>query len=301
MVQIVILQEKLLAETELTNKEELPDGAEDNIESSSEKPFIASGEQTAESMEVHHHPHLPHGEKKKLNEYFLEFLMIFLAVTMGFIAENLREHISDRSKESEYVISYIEGLKSDTANLKHVIDFGNKVNTGLDSIITMSRKNMSDITNQRLFYTFAYRYLFQYTVFKSDDYVMQQLKNSGGLRLIEKDHVADSLSSYDASTEGTYSQADVYINVFKDIVNIEQEMLDFTLLTDTSYIKNFTPTQKQLPLFAVDPAKMKLFFNKVVSLKFITYFYDNQLLQTQLQFANRLILFLQKEYGLKEE
>jgi len=31
-------------------------------------------------MEVHHHPHV---EKKNFKEYFLEFLMIFLAVTMG--------------------------------------------------------------------------------------------------------------------------------------------------------------------------------------------------------------------------
>ena len=32
-------------------------------------------------MEVHHHPNV---EKKNFKEYFLEFLMIFLAVTLGF-------------------------------------------------------------------------------------------------------------------------------------------------------------------------------------------------------------------------
>ncbi len=47
-------------------------------------------------MEVHHHPHV---EKKNFKEYFLEFLMIFLAVTLGFFAENVREHIGDASKE----------------------------------------------------------------------------------------------------------------------------------------------------------------------------------------------------------
>src|SRR5437764_8657377 len=45
-----------------------------------------------ETMEVHHHPHV---EKKNFKEYFLEFLMIFLAVTMGFVAENLREHFTE--------------------------------------------------------------------------------------------------------------------------------------------------------------------------------------------------------------
>jgi len=38
-------------------------------------------------MEVHH----PHVEKKRFKEYFLEFIMIFLAVTMGFFAETIRE------------------------------------------------------------------------------------------------------------------------------------------------------------------------------------------------------------------
>src|SRR6516162_8745575 len=51
-----------------------------------------------EYMEVHHHPKV---EKKNFKEYFLEFLMIFLAVTMGFFAENIREKITDNNKEKE--------------------------------------------------------------------------------------------------------------------------------------------------------------------------------------------------------
>ena len=51
-------------------------------------------------MEVHHHPHV---EKKSFKEYFLEFVMIFLAVTMGFFAESLREHINDNQKREQYI------------------------------------------------------------------------------------------------------------------------------------------------------------------------------------------------------
>jgi len=49
-------------------------------------------------MEVHHHPDLHH-KKKNFKEYFLEFLMIFLAVTLGFFAESIRENISNHHKE----------------------------------------------------------------------------------------------------------------------------------------------------------------------------------------------------------
>ena len=61
-------------------------------------------------MEVHHHPHV---EKKGLKEYFLEFLMIFLAVTLGFFAENIREHFVDKTHEKEYIHSFYEDLSND--------------------------------------------------------------------------------------------------------------------------------------------------------------------------------------------
>ena len=50
-------------------------------------------------MEVHHHPHV---EKKGLKEYFLEFLMIFLGVTMGFFAENIGEKHIEKQNAKEY-------------------------------------------------------------------------------------------------------------------------------------------------------------------------------------------------------
>jgi hypothetical protein len=65
-------------------------------------------------MEVHHHPHV---EKKNFKEYFLEFLMIFLAVTMGFFAESYREHLVDIKKEKEYIVSLKEDLLTDTSYL----------------------------------------------------------------------------------------------------------------------------------------------------------------------------------------
>lgn len=40
---------------------------------------------------------------KKFKEYFWEFLMIFLAVTLGFLAENIRASITDRSHVAERV------------------------------------------------------------------------------------------------------------------------------------------------------------------------------------------------------
>lgn len=42
-------------------------------------------------MEVHHHQHISK-HAKPWKEYLLEGLMIFIAVTLGYAAENMREH-----------------------------------------------------------------------------------------------------------------------------------------------------------------------------------------------------------------
>ena len=49
------------------------------------KPGNLSALPTEENMEVHHHPDLHHN-RKYIREYFLEFIMIFLAVTLGYFA-----------------------------------------------------------------------------------------------------------------------------------------------------------------------------------------------------------------------
>ena len=84
-------------------------------------------------MEVHHHPNLHH-QAKPWKEYLLEFLMIFLAVTLGFFAENIREYISEGKKAKEYVLSFKEDLIKDTNNIDKVIVLLKKDISGCDSL-----------------------------------------------------------------------------------------------------------------------------------------------------------------------
>ena len=80
-------------------------------------------------MEVHHPHHISH--KKKWSEYLLEFFMLFVAVTMGFFAENIREHTVTEHKMKENYESIIEDLKQDSLKLKAIFDSTEKYETNL--------------------------------------------------------------------------------------------------------------------------------------------------------------------------
>ena len=68
-------------------------------------------------MEVHSHTHTAdpdsHWGRKKWTHYLWEFLMLFLAVFCGFLAENIRENELERHREKEYIRSLVKDLQYD--------------------------------------------------------------------------------------------------------------------------------------------------------------------------------------------
>jgi hypothetical protein len=248
-------------------------------------------------MEVHHHPDLHH-KTKKFKEYFLEFLMIFLAVSLGFIAENLRERISDRSKEKEYIEAFIRNLQDDTASLKHAIMVDTKQMNGTDSFLQLKNKPLHIDSNRKQFCYMAIRYFYSSATFKSNDATLLQLKSTGDYRLIEKDHVADSLSKYDAGNQDIYDQGDYYVAYFKEILSMLDEMTDMTVYGDTTFLNHNNFTNKPLPAITGDSATFRKLFNKAFDFRGITQSYVKYNMEPQLENATRLIAFLKKEYDI---
>jgi hypothetical protein len=149
-----------------------------------------------EIMEVHKHPHhVTH--KKKWPEYFLEFLMIFLAVFLGFLAENWREYAGDRRKEKQYMSSLFEDLKHDTARIHFHIRTRLEKGRMMDSLADLLMSQKQTETGNDIYY-FA-RFVTRSFPLIGDNGTLQQLKNSDGLRLIRKQEVVDSILRYDGA------------------------------------------------------------------------------------------------------
>jgi hypothetical protein len=132
-------------------------------------------------MEVHQHTH-SHG-KKNWKSYFWEFLMLFLAVFAGFLAENQREHFVEHQREKEYARALYEEFYSDS------IAIANKLNARLAKEKDMDYLNgyikdssLTDLPKEFYPAFTTVMYLATSYVFEPKDGVLSQLKSSGSLR-----------------------------------------------------------------------------------------------------------------------
>src|SRR5262249_53690181 len=139
-------------------------------------------------MEVHHH-HEPPGMKKKFREYLFDFVMLFLAVTAGFYAENLRERSAERSREHDYMQSLLEDLGQDSIQMDQVLGILQTMKPGLDSLASAScAENPNDSVLLEM-YALNNPYL-RLIPLTFSDRTSSQLKNSGSMRLVRNKAVA---------------------------------------------------------------------------------------------------------------
>lgn len=149
-------------------------------------------------MEVHHHSHtsgLPGGKAgKKWRHYFWEFLMLFLAVFCGFLAEYQLEHQIEKDREKQFINNLLEDLQQDTTALDQDV---NEYQAHLKRNDTLMRllynpglKNHGD----DLYY--LARRASRSVRLALHDATYQQMKHSGGFRLIRKQKVSRAIVEY---------------------------------------------------------------------------------------------------------
>jgi hypothetical protein len=156
-------------------------------------------------MEVHQHSH--HG-KKKWTEYFWDFFMLFLAVTLGFFVENQREHYVEHQREKLYMRSMTEDLKKDTTMLSYIKRRSQSVLDHIDSALvifqneTLNDKNISDLYRVNLS-------LLSNTAPTFTDRTTVQLKNAGAMRLIRHQTTVDGIVNYWSEAENIKAVSDL--------------------------------------------------------------------------------------------
>jgi len=258
----------------------------DKLQAASDKPAVKEEQKSIENkqlatlepqtsnlkpetvdMEVQKHPHHP-THKKKWGEYFLEFLMLFLAVFLGFLAENLREHQLEKEKAKQYILSFCEDLKNDTFRIKTLIKYDedkiaalmgmyscydtvlkNPEATGcMGELVKYSRSNRSLVLAER---------------------TIRQLANAGGYRLLNKED-ADSIIAYENAYKAYLDfQSTVFQTSQDNVRNTLNRMANFKViaplqLTTATFAGDTIGGKLIGPLFfKADPGLINQWFNEL--------------------------------------
>jgi hypothetical protein len=164
-------------------------------------------------MEVHTHTHTP---RKKWTHYFWEFLMLFLAVFCGFLAENQREHMIENQRAKKFAASIIEDLQGDTAEIhlnKKTID---SFFQSADMVLSELKKPRS-FQNDTILQINGVSGLFKFNYFDPQMGNYEQMKNSGSLRYFKQDLIK-MLTRYESDANRLLFVKNSYLNFLNDII-----------------------------------------------------------------------------------
>ena len=143
-------------------------------------------------MEVHAHTHT---SRKKWTHYIWEFLMLFLAVFCGFLAENQREHMVEDHRAKELVTSLLNDLQRDTAQLNMLVKRREEKRSILDSLNALLQSPPATIDRNSFFRFVAWAS--SYFKFSQSTGTVSQLKNAGYLRYFSDNELIKNISNYE--------------------------------------------------------------------------------------------------------
>jgi hypothetical protein len=261
-------------------------------------------------MEVHNHTH---SARKKWTHYLWEFLMLFLAVFCGFLAENQREHIVEHRRVRESMQAVVENLKYDTVRCRVNAESNIVDGLGLDSLREELKKAIAgEVDGNKLYYLILqYTNDFGQAIFNTS--AISELKNSGSLRLVKNKKIVEAMADYYERTLTAARQlmpsAD-QMNSLKKTINES-----FSLLQLNGYINSFNSisvktsgneysypeilrTKPSLKLLNDSPKQLEKLYNEITQFSIQLKYYNFWLFRNR-SAAEKLIRSIEAEYHFK--
>jgi hypothetical protein len=265
----------------------------------------ANSKLQTETMEVHHHPEV---EKKGFKEYLLEGLMIFIAVMMGFFAESLREHISEKDRANEYATTLLSDLKLDTAELDGYLTYFKGAKANVDTLMQLlGDADPKKVASGKLYWFGLYGGA--YRVFTPHDATLLEMKSSGSLRFFGNHIINRKLALYDELCQSVKTTESMENGIYTEVRKSRARLFAFKyndVVNNISHIKDLEQRRAAIDSFKKTKPPLlnydKILFNEYVELV-RSRFFDRKVLAADslLNRANELISLLNKKYGLQDE
>ena len=188
-------------------------------------------------MEVHHHAHT---SRKKWTHYFWEFLMLFLAVFAGFLAENQREHYIENQRAKALAKNLYKEIYADSIAVQQKIDIRHKKEEACVYFIKYVKdSSLTDLSSE--FYP-AYTWAFLQSaqlLFEPNDGILNQLRNSGELRYFKSSELQSAIGMLSVQIANVRSRKE------KEYSYIEMNLRPFSIRHyDFNWYEEFTQQGK---------------------------------------------------------
>jgi hypothetical protein len=245
-------------------------------------------------MEVHAHTHTA---RKKWTHYFWEFIMLFLAVFCGFLAEYQLEHKIEKARERQYIKSFAEDLEADTVEYKNRISACDQTISVADSLILLLNSPDKDKWANDIYYFF--RQIHRSSEFGTNDRTIVQLRNAGGMRLISSKSVSDSMVDYYKIVESMRFIYEEQIEYKRSLRSHFPQLLDGIEYGKTTDENNFViRPDEPLKLKPTNPVTINTCTIILQNIKGINQGIKRRLKQMK-EKAKVIMEFILKEYHLK--
>jgi len=172
-------------------------------------------------MDVHHHTHT---ERKKITHYLWEFLMLFLAVFCGFMAENFRESLVMKEKAHHYMENMVADLKADIVTFDSNMHYLQLWHDHLDTAMKIPIDRLRNFNSQDTFFYHFYPFYSWVPYPEQSDNTISQLK-AGGFNLVHDKNTIDSINALNGFYKGLKFTIDYNVTAYWDAVKKAQEIM----------------------------------------------------------------------------
>lgn len=158
--------------------------------------------------------------KRKWTSYFKEFLMLFLAVFAGFMAENYRDKLTEEAWAKELAINLYEELKADSAIVEIKTENRIKQEKALQELMQYFEDSSLTDVSKRFAVNFSYGISFRTpSLFEPRTVILDQLKNSGSLRYFKNRELQKLIGDLSVAIYNINDRQRLETDVRKEFVN----------------------------------------------------------------------------------
>lgn len=247
---------------------------------------------------------------KNWRNYAFEFVLLFLAVFLGSIAENTREELADKEHAVELAKSFYEELRNDSIAVTARVEGRLKKEKAIEYLVAFFRDSSLTSSSKQLSINFIWGVTARTPIiFTPRTVVLEQLRSSGSLRYFKNKELQRLIGDLSVAIDYIKARQDYENSIFQTYMEpIMTRHMDYSFqfkLFENRIFDRLAEYEKSTEYIPFRMSQVDK-FDRISVINLLSYYHTNGLKSTRLipfkQYieANAALLAeLRKEYDLR--